>query len=94
MNEAMMEAFKRRAGSSNATRLEGTDAQMGAVLGQETSQPSPDVQGAAPPGAQAAKPENETANILQQAGGKVTQPELIEVLISRLKNMLPKQSTK
>lgn len=77
---AAMEAFRERALRRSPIPVPGVSPAPGGA----PRQPTP-AGGGQPPQA------GEETEILKQVAGEVTQPELIEVLISRLKNLLPKK---
>ena len=78
-----MEAFVERA-------LGGQQGQAQTPL---SGGPAPGGPGA-PGGISQARPSqtNENTNILKQVAGKITRTEMIEVLISRLKDLIPKET--
>ncbi len=81
-NSAAMEAFRDRAMRRSPIPVPGVPQ---APEGSAPTQPSP---AGAPSGGQ---PQSKEIGILKQVTGKVTEPEMIEVLIRRLKKLMPKE---
>ena len=85
-NSAAMAAFRDRAMRRSPVPVPGMPQETGGV----SSHPAPTSGGSAS-GTQGG---SEEIDILKQVAGEVTKPELIEVLISRLKKLMPKEGEK
>ncbi len=81
-NSAAMEAFRDRAMRRSPIPVPGVPPAGG---GAPTPAGAPS---GAPGGGQ---PQSKEIGILKQVTGKVTEPEMIEVLIRRLKKLMPKE---